>query len=109
MTMTIPSPIELTDSQMTAVLAAATPLLPNRRSKFLADVARELARLPNIGDGAVHLVIVQVQKRYFDPPTFDRDNGASKWSRRGRPRRDDDDSEDDQPRRKAQPRSLGAL
>jgi hypothetical protein len=31
-------------------------------------VARELARLPDIGDGAVHRVVMQVERQYFDAP-----------------------------------------
>jgi hypothetical protein len=73
--------VHLTDQQMSAVLAASHPLPPDRRSDFLADVARELAALPDIGDGAVHRTIMQVQKRHFDPPQFATDNGASKYSR----------------------------
>jgi hypothetical protein len=63
-----PQPIALSDEQITAIFAASHPLPPDRRSDFLADVARELAAFPMIGDGAVHRVIVAVQKRYLDPP-----------------------------------------
>jgi hypothetical protein len=62
------SPIKLTDNQMSAVLAASYPLSPDRRSAFLADVARELASLPEVGDGIVHRVIMARQRVYFDPP-----------------------------------------
>jgi hypothetical protein len=80
--MTITSPIHLTDAQMSAVLAASVPLAPDRRSAFLADVARELARLPDIGDGAVHRTIMIVQRKYFDPPQFvSGDGGVSKDDR----------------------------
>ena len=72
----------LSDEQMSAVLAASHPLPPRRRSEFLADVARELARLP--GDGVLHRVIMQVQRRQSDPPEFNSDNGHSKYSRRAR-------------------------
>jgi hypothetical protein len=64
-----PQPVvHLTDAQMAAVLAASHPLAPERRSDFLVDVARELAALPAIGDGAVHRVVMVVQRKYFDPP-----------------------------------------
>jgi len=61
-------PIRLSDDQLNAVLAAAYPLQPNRRSAFLEDVARELARLPEVGDGMLHRIIMTVQRRHFDPP-----------------------------------------
>jgi hypothetical protein len=105
--MPITSPIHLSDAQIFAVLAASHPLHANQRSKFLEACARELAQLSEIGDGAVHRVVMAVQKRYFDPPAFSSDNGANR-SRRGRPR-PDDDSEDHRPRRRAQPRTLGPL
>jgi hypothetical protein len=62
------SPISLTDAQMSAVFAASHPLPADRRNAFLEDVARALACLPEIGDGAVHKIIVQIQRKYFDPP-----------------------------------------
>jgi hypothetical protein len=80
--MSITSPIRLTDDQMSAILAASFPLRPNQRSRFLEACAQELARLPEIGDGAVHRVVSEVQRRFFDPPEFATDNGASKYSRR---------------------------
>jgi hypothetical protein len=61
-------PVPLTDMQLDAVLAAAHPLPPDKRSEFLADVARTLASERVIGDGLLHRVIMHVQKRYFDPP-----------------------------------------
>jgi hypothetical protein len=63
----LPQPVRLTDEQMSAILAASHPIAPARRSAFLADVARELAALREIGDGALHRVIMAAQKRYFDP------------------------------------------
>jgi hypothetical protein len=62
------TPIALTDEQMDSVLRAAAPLLPQDRSAFLEEVARELAALPELGDGALHRVIMQVQRCHFDPP-----------------------------------------
>jgi hypothetical protein len=63
---------------MTAILAASHPLPPNCRSAFLADVARELAALPMIGDGILHRVIMDVQRRHFDPPDLGH-AGAGKY------------------------------
>jgi hypothetical protein len=66
------TPIALTDLQLDAVMRAAAPLLPCDRSPFLEEVARELAALPDIGDGVLHRVIMSVQRRHFSPP---RENG----------------------------------
>jgi hypothetical protein len=62
------SPIKLSEQQMSAVLAASYPLPADRRSDFLVDIARELAGLPEIGDGALHRVIMTTQRKYFAPP-----------------------------------------
>ena len=53
---------------MAAALAASMPLPINRRAAFLAEVASALSQLPEIGDVALHRVIMEVQKRHFDPP-----------------------------------------
>jgi hypothetical protein len=63
--------IALTE-QMSAVLAASYPLPPDRRSAFLEHVARELANAPMLGDGAVHRVVAEVQRIYFDVPDLGR-------------------------------------
>jgi hypothetical protein len=49
--------VALSDAQMSAVIAASFPLPPESRSAFLAACAVELAKLPAIGDGAVHPII----------------------------------------------------
>jgi hypothetical protein len=64
----LPQPVRLSDEAMSAVLAASHPLPPASRSDFLAAVARELAGLPEIGDGIVHRVVMVVQQKFFDPP-----------------------------------------
>jgi len=72
---TTSSPIRLSDAQMDAVLAASFPLQPSQRAAFLEDVARALAQLPELGDGALHRLIMEIQRRHFDPPDFATDNG----------------------------------
>jgi hypothetical protein len=74
--MSIPWPISLTDEQLSAIYAASVPLAPHQRSPFLADCATALAQLPEIGDGAVHRIVMVVQRKYFDPPQFATDNGG---------------------------------
>jgi hypothetical protein len=61
-------PIALTDQQVMAILAAAHPLARGDRDAFLLEVAQLLQALPEVGDGALHRVIMQVQRRHFDPP-----------------------------------------
>jgi hypothetical protein len=77
-------PLCLSDDQLNALLAASYPLLPNRRSAFLEACARELANLPEIGEGAVHRIVSAVQRQFFDPPSFQTGDGKSKYSRRAR-------------------------
>jgi hypothetical protein len=76
----VTTPIALTDAQMSAIWAAAMPLEVKVRGAFLEEVAREICRHPILGDGLLHRVIMQVQKKHFDPPEFATDNGASKYS-----------------------------
>jgi hypothetical protein len=49
-------PVRLSDEAMTAVLAASYPMPADRRGLLVA-VARELAGLPEVGDGVVHRVV----------------------------------------------------
>jgi hypothetical protein len=65
-----PRPIALSDQQMSALLAASYPLPPDSRPAFLEACARELSRLPEIGDGVLHRVAREIIKsnRLFDPP-----------------------------------------
>jgi hypothetical protein len=72
----MPTPIALSEQQMMAVWAAARSLPPNARGAFLEEVAREISRHPVLGDGLLHRVIMQVQKKHFDPPQFRNDNGG---------------------------------
>jgi hypothetical protein len=62
-----PPPIALSEAQMCALLAASYPLPPALRNAFLEACAREIANLPELGDGVLHRTIVRVQKMYFDP------------------------------------------
>jgi hypothetical protein len=77
------APIALSEAQMCALLAASYPLPPRSRGPFLEACARELANLPELGDGALHRLIVRVQKMYFDPPDLNRRTmpRVSKWER----------------------------
>ena len=57
-------PLALTDTQMTAVMAAAQPLPPADRSLFLQDVAAALDG-KELGDGVVARVCREIQRRYW--------------------------------------------
>jgi hypothetical protein len=73
-------PVKLTDAELDAVMAAARPLESHQRDGFLHDLATELSKLPAIGPGALHRVIVEVQRRHFDAPDF-RSGPAGKYAR----------------------------
>jgi hypothetical protein len=66
------SPIALTDSQLTALMAAAAPLQPGDRGVFLEALAVALRDVPEIGDGELHRVAAETIKAYrlFDAPEF---------------------------------------
>ena len=77
-----PPPIALSEAQMLALLAASHPLPPAARPAFLGACAKEIAAMPELGDGALHRTIVRVQRMYFDPPDADgRMPRVSKWER----------------------------
>jgi hypothetical protein len=60
--------LRLTDTELDIVFAAAEPLAVQNRDAFLQDVAKHLATLPVRGDGIVHRVCAEVQRRHFDAP-----------------------------------------
>jgi hypothetical protein len=72
----MPSPIALTDSQLSAVMRAAEVLAPADRSPFLETVAA-LLQGQTIGDGAVHRACADAWAKFWDPPQLERAKGAS--------------------------------
>jgi hypothetical protein len=64
-------PLRLTDSQITAIFAAARPLAVQDRDPFLQEIAGLLQGIVDPGDGDVARAIRAVQRRHFDPPQFD--------------------------------------
>jgi hypothetical protein len=64
----MPSPLALTDAQLTAVYQAAGPLAPAVRPAFLELVAQGLAGAGEVGDGTVARVCAEVQRRFWVPP-----------------------------------------
>jgi|GraSoiStandDraft_14_1057315.scaffolds.fasta_scaffold567745_1 hypothetical protein len=67
----MPPPIALTDAQTMAILAGAAPLAAQDRNPFLLEVVQALQALPKVGDGALHRVIMAVQRKFWDPPELD--------------------------------------
>jgi hypothetical protein len=61
-------PLRLTDSQITAIFAAARPLAVQDRDPFLQEVAGLLQGIVDPGDGDVARAIRAVQRKHFDPP-----------------------------------------
>jgi hypothetical protein len=60
--------IQLSESEIAAVMRAAQPLPTNVRDAFLRDVARAIVELPVRGPGIVHRLIREVQRKHFDAP-----------------------------------------
>jgi hypothetical protein len=81
--MSNPKPIALSEAQMLALLAASYPLPAPARPAFLEACAKEIAALPELGDGVLHRTIVRVQRMFFDPPVLEsgRMPRVSKWER----------------------------
>jgi hypothetical protein len=64
-------PLELNDDEMSVLLSLAGPIDQQRRPQFLQEVAAELEakrQAGEIGEGAVHRLARQIQRKYFDPP-----------------------------------------
>jgi hypothetical protein len=50
-------PISLSDAELSAIMAAATPLHPIDRSAFLSSVAHRLRHEPEMGPGTTNRII----------------------------------------------------
>jgi hypothetical protein len=66
----MPQPIALSEEQMAAILADAQPLERHAREPFLREVAQMLQAQPQLGDGSLHRLIMEVQRRHRDPPNL---------------------------------------
>ena len=69
---------KLSEDQVETILQAAVPLAPANRDAFFQEVTAALADLGDLGDGIVHRVVRDVQRKYFDPPDFGR-GARSRW------------------------------
>jgi hypothetical protein len=74
----MPAPISLTDSEMTAIMAAARPLAPRDRDKFLRVIAVVIAEMPERGDGAIHRAIRSTWREFFSAPDLRTDEPRSR-------------------------------
>jgi hypothetical protein len=61
-------PLQLSDAEITAVMNLAQPIDRRRRDEFLREVVAEIEASRQTGEGWVHRVARQLQRKYFDPP-----------------------------------------
>jgi hypothetical protein len=67
----MPTPLQLNDDEMSVLLSLAGPIDQQRRPQFLQEVAAELEakrQAGELGEGCVHRLARQIQRRYFTPP-----------------------------------------
>jgi hypothetical protein len=72
-------PLALTDESLSTLMRLAEPLQPADRSRFLADVAAQLGRYQEVGEGLISRVARDCQKQYFRPLDLSRSAGSSKY------------------------------
>jgi hypothetical protein len=79
--------ISLDDEEMSALLALAAPLPPDRRSAFLESVAAELSKHPVVGAGLVSRIARERQRAFLSSnpmPTLHEPVGATRQQARRR-------------------------
>jgi hypothetical protein len=59
-------PISFTDSELDIVMSLGAPLDPSARAAYLADVAKELDGLAEVGDGIIARIAREVQGRFCE-------------------------------------------
>jgi hypothetical protein len=66
-------PLNLSDPELSVLMAVAAPIAPRERDGFLRSVAAELASYPpaQIGPGLVHQIAVRHQRQFLGPPPRD--------------------------------------
>jgi hypothetical protein len=70
-------PLQLNDEEMNVLLTLAGAIDQQLRPQFLQEVAQELEAKRQIGEGSVHRLARQIQRRFFDPPQL----GENKYRR----------------------------
>jgi hypothetical protein len=69
----MPTPLQLSDDEMSVLMSLAGPIDQQRRPQFLQEVAQELEakrQAGEIGEGLVHRLARTIQRKYFDPPSL---------------------------------------
>ena len=62
--------IALSDSQIDQILFVSRPLRPAERSEFMGALFEALImRRDELGDGALHRTLRDLQQKHFQPPT----------------------------------------
>jgi hypothetical protein len=75
----MPQALPLTDAQLDVIHRLAWPLSPTDRSSYLELVAATLAQQTTLGDGTVHRIAVDCQRRFWAPPEVEK--VPSRWER----------------------------
>jgi len=60
--------LALSDSQLQMLMDTSRPIAVDRRDAFLHDVAATLATMSSIGDGQLHRILRELQRRHMDYP-----------------------------------------
>jgi hypothetical protein len=59
--------LNLTDAELSVIMAAATPLEPQRRNEFLQEIATTLTNgHGELGVGSIYRIVRDIQRKYFD-------------------------------------------
>jgi hypothetical protein len=75
--------LALSADQLAAIHRAASPLDRSVQDDFIQAVATTLERsCPVLGDGVVHRVLAETQRRYFAPPARTNDTRAGHYGKR---------------------------
>jgi hypothetical protein len=75
------SPLQLSDDELSHIMAACAPLAREQRDGFLRAVAAELQRCTEPGPGDVFRAIRATQKLLWDPPLAARREVGGKYTR----------------------------
>jgi hypothetical protein len=68
----LPSPIPVSDRQLSQIMAAVEPLSPNERSAFLDALAQRLQEERVIGDGSLYRLVREIVHQVWKPPEVEK-------------------------------------
>jgi hypothetical protein len=66
--MPTPTPLALSDAEITMIMQCSRPLQPDDRSRFIELVAAKVRGAKEIGEGEVWRACVEAQRALFSPP-----------------------------------------